>query len=1154
MDDPSTTLEVHLDTLEYTREGLRTRTPIDLTTGRHNRVNLVRPKLAAVPLTAQHGFALDRAFPLPATLALLWAYRAADSPLPAFEVPHGPKSTLQVFGHADASGDEAHNKTLSERRAAVLLALLQSDVDAMLAIADDDGWTPWEYQVLLRVLGSDPGPTDGDPGALTDLGLAHFAQRYVSGFFHPSGQPRLPDLDARAFDAPTVEALLDAFVSAHAPDLSGCTLHALRPSVGCSEFNPLTPEGGSQNRRVSLLAALDDPHPENAPCTEGDAGACAVVGEGEYTCMWYREHVAAEPAQAAAFYDPRWLQRADGSYVLSVLTNLPDDAPVVFDVFGNEQPLPSTSPFEDLVTRWSDPLTTASVGGVATTTWTPPADVIPGADDSPVPVFRTSSASQDAHLWATWSDIVGVQLLDDTGRCFAGIAITLETPSGAHALTTDANGIAWVRERSDDGLSVTLPEDLLLPHPRDTVTVADARTTADVETTRADVAALRSGSITRLRIQPPEAAPGYISCHFDEGSAYPADTLVALVQQALDAVETDPDVRISLFGHTRPSGSVEEDKALSDRRARLVHAVLTSDLATLEAVVEADHWAETHYMSLAHFLGYVSDDPAELWDGFQFEYSAGHHHAPGRNLGDGHLDRTGKLDPATKHALLEAFLAAAGTSIPSASFAETPCAGCGSFNPGPGNDHADRATLTVFPAGTAPTAFPCRIGDAKSCYVVAGQPCSFFAERCRETPLRYRWLDDGPKDGEDILYMGSRVLVHEGLRVAGAVYGAPPIVESVSYAFTPPTAPSGAPLGIAPRVHLSRPGDKLGARLNKASRIRGDATPEGDYIRPVAWTDDHRGRQVDDFLGGFWGDSLAIITKNSTVLDTPDIQKYRPLLNDALVTGSLPIIPDGLAFDAYRLLTRAEFLRYFVLAGMIAAGQVLNPLESTRYASNRAKRIFACNIYAADLVELLPQGAWLPKVQFTHPGLVRRKPSRAKSEPVSAVGPSGINDFLNGRFGIGGADYGWSKIGEDPSTIEDRRALRDKAQDLANQGVLVVLSGASTSSKIGHVAVIMPDLDFLSGAEKENLIHPQIFTNSGLVHHVWDFGTDAKDIEDRAPMRSQAGGVNRHGTRLGAFIFTGKKDKFRTPGYFQYDPRSDTSRGTDVVRERMDRR
>lgn len=1143
MDEPSTSLQVHLDTLEYTRQGLRTRTPLDLTTGRHNRVHLIRPKLAAVPLTAQHGFALDRAFPLPATLALLWAYRPADSPLPAAEVPPGPKGTLQIFGHADASGDEAHNKTLSERRAAVILALLQSDVDAMLSLAADDGWTPWEYQVLLRVLGSDPGPTDGDPGPLTDLALAHFAQRYNAGFFHPRGAPRLPELDAHAFDAPTVEALLDAFVSAHAPDLDGTILHALRPTVGCSEFNPLTPDGGSQNRRVSLLAALDDPHPENAPCTEGDANACAVVGEGQYTCMWYREHVTAEPTQAAAFYDPRWLERPDGTYVLSVLTNLPDDAPVVFDVFGNEQPLPTTSPFEDLDTPWSDPLATTSIGGVATTTWSPPADVIPGADDGPVPVFRTSTTSRDAHLWATWSDIVGVQLLDDAGRCFANTTITL----GTHTLTTDANGLAWVRERSDGPLSLTLPEDLLLPHPRDTVTVSNARTTADVSAARADVVALRSGSITRLRVQPPEAAPGYISCHFDEGSVYPADTLVALVQQARDALEVDPDARLALFAHTRASGSVDDDKALSDRRARFVHAVLTADLDALQSVVEEDAWEDTHYVSLAHFLGYEAAQARDLFASFQWGYTAGHHHAPELSLGEGQIEATGNLDAPTKHALLDAFLASVGTSLPADAFAPTPCMGCGSFNEPPDGDHPDRLTLAVFPADRMPAIIPCVPGDAAACHVESNGGCRFFSERVAETSLQYRWLDGPPRDDEDLLYMGARVLVHQGARVAAAVYNAPVRVELVTYAFNAPTN-NGAPLALAPRVHLSRPKDELGARLNKARRIRADATPDGDYLRPVAWNDADAGRPIDEILNSFWGHTLSVITKNSVLLDTPDVHTYRQLLDDALVKDQPPMLPNGKAFDAYRLLTRAEFLRYFLLAGMVAAGQVLNPLQSTRYASDFGKATFACNIYAGDLVDLLPQGAWLPKVQFTHPGRVRRKLSRAKTEPVSAVGPSGVNDFLNGRFGIGGSDYGWSQLQGDPTTRGGRKAIRDEAQALANQGVLVVLSGAGTPDVIGHAAVVMPDLTFLSEAERSALIHPQIPTTTGLAHHVWGFETSATELERHAPMRSQAGGFNRHGTRLGSLVLLGK-EKFRTPGYFQYDPKTDKSRGTDVVRE-----
>lgn len=1144
MPDPNTSLEVHLDTLEYTREGLRTRTPIDLTVSGHNHVNLLRPKLARVPLTAQHGFALDRAFPLPATLALLWSYRPPDSPLPAFEVPPGPKGTLQVFGHADATGDEAHNKTLSERRAAVIVALLQSDVDAMLSLAADDGWTPWEYQVLLRVLRSDPGPTDGDPGPLTDLGLAHFTQRYASGFFHRSTQPRIPDLDARAFDAPTVEALLDAFVSAHAPDLNGSTLHALRPTVGCSEFNPLSSDGGSQNRRVSLLTTLDDPHPENAPCTEGDPGACAVVGEGQYTCMWYREHVDAEPTQAAAFYDPRWLERPDGSYVLSVLTNLPDDAPVVFDVFGNDQPLPRTSPFEDLLTHWSDPLTTTSVGGVATTTWTPPADVIPGADDSPVPVFRTSTSSQDAHVWATWSDIVGVQLLDDAGRCFADSPITLETPSGAHPLTTDANGIAWVRERSEDALSVTLPEDLLLPHPRDTVTVTEARTTADVSAARADVVALRSGSITRLRVQPPEAAPGYISCHFDEGSVYPADTLVALVQQARDALEVEPDARLGLFAHTRASGSIDDDKALADRRARFVHAVLTADLSALESVVEEDSWQETHFVSLAHFLGYESDDSLSLFASFQWGYSAGHHSAPDLDLGEGKVDATGKFDAPTKHALLDAFLATIGTSLPDSAFAPTPCMGCGSFNPPPDGDHSDRLTLAVFPAGRVPGTVPCTQGDAAACHVEPGGGCRFFAERVAETSLRYRWLDGDPRDDEDLLYMGARVLVHQGARVAGAVYNAPVRVEDIVYAYaSPPTGgPAPTPLSVVPRVHSTSPSDKLHASFSKERLLRPEMVPDGDHLKPMGWGNTDT-RTIEEVFLDFWVRAFEVVSQTGC---KPTRDLLRPMYAALRANGAVLVPPDAV-FDPVRSLSDAEFRILALKAGMVAAGQALNSFESTRYEAAEGGGRYACNIYAADLVGLLPQGAWLPKVLFTHPKRVREGKHAADQARLFAAGPTALNAFLNGQRGMQPEVHGWFRLPGDTASQTDRRNIRSEAQKLANAGVLVVMSAAPQhASGFGHVAVVMPDLAHLSASEQASLEHTTDSQYNEV--HVWGYDRHVYPTSHRRPFRSQAGAINGHGLHGGSLVMITDQTKYKTPGHFRYDPAKDLGRGTDIER------
>jgi outer membrane protein OmpA-like peptidoglycan-associated protein len=1147
MDEPSTTRRVHLDTLEYTRQGLRTRTPLDLAMSHHNRVVLVRPTLARVPLTAQHGFALDRAFPLPATLALLWAYRPHTSPLPPHEVPTGPRGTLQVFGHADASGDEAHNKTLSERRAAVVLALLETDVDAMLALASEDGWTPWEYQVLLRVLGSDPGPTDGDPGSLTDRAVAHFATRYRSGHFHADRPPRLPDLDAKAFNAPTVEALLDAFVHAHAPDLSGCTLHPVRPSVGCSEFNLLAPEG-SRNRRVSLLTGLDDPHPENAPCTAGDPEPCAIVGEGSYGCMWYREHVHAEPEQAPALYDPRWLALPDGSYSLSVLTNLPDDAPVTFDVFGHDAPVSTQRAATDLERRLGDPLSAPSVGGVATVRWTPAADLELG----PHPVFRASTKDFGAHTWANQADIIGVQILDPEGRCYSGVSLSLETPSGMLPLTTDPQGIAWLGELSDGPYAARLPSDLQLPHPAQTVTLKQPPTVADLQVERGSTIELTSGRVTRLRVLAPEAAPGYVSCHFGQGSAYPADTLVALVQQAHDALETNPDARIGLFAHTRSSGSAGDDKALTDRRARLVHAVLTADLSSLESVVHEDDWDETHYLSLVHFLGYEADDSRSLFAAFQRGYSAGHHHADNLDLGSGALEAKGDLDGPTKHALVEAFLATVGTSLPATAFASTPCMGCGGFNPPPDGDHADRLTLAVFDPDQHPAEFPCREGDAAACHVEETGGCRFFTQRVEETSLKYRWIDDAPKEEEEVLYMGARVLVHHGAQVAAAVYRAPASVECLSYAFLAPTTTSSPDhAAIPPRVHLVPRKAVINARLAKSRRLPRNAVPDGDQIFPMGGTGS--GQTIRELLLDYWGLALMTIERNAVLLDRPDIEHYQPLADQALVTGTPPPIPDGPAFAAYRLLTDAEFFEAFLVSGMVAAGQVLNPFHSERYGSDFDARRFACNIYATDLIDLLPHGAWLPKVQFAHPRRVARKATRASTEPLAAVGPSGINDFLTARLGIGGEAFGWREIAGDKTTASGRRAIRDRAQALANRGTLVVLSGGSRPEvdRIGHVAVVMPDLAHLTNRERADVIHARAQTATGIEHFTWGFDEDETTRIRHSPMRSQAGGTNHHGIRGGTMVMTGLPDELRTPGYFTYDAQLDQSRGHEIERSSL---
>lgn len=1143
MDEPSTTLSVHLDTLEYTRQGLRTRTPIDLATSSHNRVVLVRPTLASVPFTAQHGFALDRAFPLPATLALLWAYRPRTSPLPPHEVPPGPRGTLQVFGHADATGDEDHNKALSERRAAVVVALLETDVDAMLALASEDGWTPWEYQVLLRVLGSDPGPTDGDPRSLTDRAVSHFATRYRSGHFHVDSAPRVPHLEAKAFDAPTVEALLDAFVHAHAPDLSNCTLHPVRPSVGCSEFNLLAPEG-SRNRRVSLLAALDDPHPENAPCTQGDPAPCAIVGEGSYGCMWYREHVHAEPEQAPALYDPRWLALPDGSYSLSVLTNLPDDALVIFDVFEHDAPVSTQRAVTDLERRWSDPLSAPSIGGVATVRWVPESPDRPDQQRDRLLVFRATTEDAKAHTWANQADVVGVQLLDSSGRCYSDVSLAVETPSGSQSLTTDAQGIAWLRAPSDGPCSVQVPLDLLLPHPAKTVTLKQPSTVADLVTDRGANVEFPAGRVTRLRILPPEAASGYVSCHFDQGSTYPADTLVALVQHARDALATNPDARLALFGHTRASESPHVDKGLSDRRARFVHAVLTADLPGLVSAVEDDAWEDTHYISLAHFLGYEAEDPRILFASFQWGYSAGHHHAPGLDLGRGEIEATGELDVPTKRALLDGFLATVGTSIPASAFAPTARMGCGSFNPPPDGDHADRLTLAVFTPDRIPTSFPCQEGDATACHVEASGRCRFFSERITETSLRYRWLDTEPREDEDVLHMGARVLVHEGARVAAAVYRAPPRIEDLVYAYAPPPtpAPSAPALDVVPRVHFTSPEDELRGNFSKERKLRPQMVPDGRHLKPMAWSKTDS-RTIEEVFLDFWIRAFEILSQAGC---KPNRDLLRPLY--AALRANDPVtVPTDAAFDPVRSLTDEEFRVLALESGMVAAGQTLNPFESERYAAAKGGGRYACNIYATDLVGILPQGAWLPKVLYSHPKRVRTGRDAPETAQLFPAGPAAINAFLNGQRGMRPQEHGWWKLPGDPASRSDRRNVRKESQKLANRGVLVIMSAAPPRpADFGHVAVVMPDLARLSASEKAALQHTHDAKYNET--HVWGFDQDWFPPDHQRPVRSQAGAVNGHGLYGGSLVLVPDQDHYKTPAHFRYDPSMDRGRGIEVER------
>lgn len=404
--EPSITVRIDADALEYTRTGLRTREAIPLQSGRHNRVVIVRPPRRFAVGDGHHGFPVGEAFPLTATLSVLWLYGHEQS---VFAHSRGeaeaPAGVFQIYGHADADGSEADNKILSERRAAVARALLVGEVDAFTAIADEEGWGSDHEQVMLRVLGCDPGPIDGDHGPLTEAAVELFQTRYVEGDFHRhelAPGPRNPALKVDGKLGPnTRAALLEALVTATSPFVGEAALHPTHAAPGCSHYNLASTSEPSASRRVSLVVHPDVPrHSEHAPCTTGDEQACAVVDDAQHRCMWFREHVAERPPGIPRFYDPRWLDLGGGKYLLSALTTVPADQEVEFQVYEDDQGTASVMLGEALDAK--------PIKGVVHVVWDALDDWNPTSRE---PVFEVLHIASGARTRCPWPRADTVRLL-----------------------------------------------------------------------------------------------------------------------------------------------------------------------------------------------------------------------------------------------------------------------------------------------------------------------------------------------------------------------------------------------------------------------------------------------------------------------------------------------------------------------------------------------------------------------------------------------------------------------------------------------------------------------------------------------------------------------------------------------------------------------
>ncbi|MCR9160633.1 MAG: hypothetical protein ACE37F_21030 [Nannocystaceae bacterium] len=448
-------IKVHMDELEYTAQGLRTPadSPIALTVGSHNIIQVTRPERVELLEPGINGFAFNSSFPTPGVLQL---FLVPELRALLEEALIDGAQFVRVFGHTDATGNEAANKIVSERRAQVVLALLTADVEGFATVAEDEGWGLGEAQVMLRALRCDPGPADATMGPLTTRALQVFANQFNAGMFHrhlTAAAPAKISVTAQ-LDSQTLDALLDAFVSVVSLHIDALRLHPTHPWAGCSEFNQFS-DDARQNRRVSLaLYPALPPHYDKAPCRAGDHTACPADSVKPSSCFWYRQHFIerTEASVAQRHFDLQWLFLNDGRVMLSALTTVPDGSAVEFRVYRS----PEVSDVEQLsIDDLGDPLCDAIKGevrgGVAFCVW--------------------SVGSEEAELlrhenWGTpipFAEALGADLLAHTPR--ARVPVFTITGCGAQAVSLpplrDVGRLVWGEEHASEPQRYVLMTDML---------------------------------------------------------------------------------------------------------------------------------------------------------------------------------------------------------------------------------------------------------------------------------------------------------------------------------------------------------------------------------------------------------------------------------------------------------------------------------------------------------------------------------------------------------------------------------------------------------------------------------------------------------------------------------------------------------------------
>lgn len=177
-----------------------------------------------------------------------------------------PGSPLSIFGHADPVGDDEYNKRLSGRRALAMYGLLIRDVELWEKLhtppAGGDNWGVKSVQIMLKTLGKDPGPIDGQMGPSTAEAIRKFEGT-------PAGQ-NTPAMRKKLYlaymDAICVDEFRKPFKLTKNDFLAKGAGDGLKGDCqGCSEFNPVLMFSKAKNDEFKQPSKREARNAANTP-------------------------------------------------------------------------------------------------------------------------------------------------------------------------------------------------------------------------------------------------------------------------------------------------------------------------------------------------------------------------------------------------------------------------------------------------------------------------------------------------------------------------------------------------------------------------------------------------------------------------------------------------------------------------------------------------------------------------------------------------------------------------------------------------------------------------------------------------------------------------------------------------------------------------